>query len=204
MLKIGSIVVAFFTCRFVYSSVGRHCMSILQFLKFLLQSPEAKAEFVKGQVEGMKAHKSKTAFSYKGDGFFIVANVGNRFYRWSEIEEITAYRVDLITIDDLRIDIDLGNVVLTLPEDLPGWNQFIEKLSTKLENVLQDWESKVLQTAQQRHAVFGCLRVPLSSRVLWKKRLQCLPLSVWPWLSRPQGSCCRPLIALQRRALNLI
>lgn len=124
-------------------------MSILQSIKFLFMSSQAKADYVKRQVEGLTvdqlSNKSDTVFKYIDDGFSLTTNVGERFYRWRDIEAITAYKADLITYDDLRLDIDLGDVVLTLSEDLTGWSEFVEMLSKKLPGFLVDWESKVIQ-----------------------------------------------------------
>lgn len=112
-------------------------------------SSQAKADYVKRQVEGLTvdqlSNKSDTVFKYIDDGFSLTTNVGERFYRWRDIEAITAYKADLITYDDLRLDIDLGDVVLTLSEDLTGWSEFVEMLSKKLPGFLVDWESKVIQ-----------------------------------------------------------
>jgi len=125
-------------------------MSIIQSIKFLFRSSKAKADYVKRQVEGLTVNqltnRSATGFKYIDDGFSLTTNVGERFYRWSDIEKITAYKADLMTFDDLRLDIDFGEVVLTLSEDVVGWSEFIEMLPEKLTGVLVDWESKVIPT----------------------------------------------------------
>ena len=113
-------------------------------------SSQAKAEYVKRQVEGLTVHqptnKSDTVFKYIDNGFSLTTNVGERFYRWSDIETITAYKADLMTYDDLRLDIGFEDVVLTLSEDLAGWSEFVEMLPKKLPGIRVDWESNFIQT----------------------------------------------------------
>jgi hypothetical protein len=112
-------------------------------------SSKSKADDVTRQVEGLThqlSNKRDTVIKYVDDGFSLTTNVGERFYRWSDIETITAYKADLMTYDDLRLDVDFGDVVLTLSEDLAGWSGFVEMLPKMFPGALVDWESKVIQT----------------------------------------------------------
>jgi hypothetical protein len=125
-------------------------MSILQSIKFLFKSSETRTNHIKQQIDGLKAHqvtdKNNTAFKYIDDGFYLHTYVGDSFYRWRDIELITAYKADLLTYDDLRLDMDFGEVGLTLSEDLAGWSEFVDMLPRKLPGILRDWEEKVLHT----------------------------------------------------------
>jgi hypothetical protein len=124
-------------------------MSILQTIKFLFKSSKAKTGYVKNQVEGLTAdqvpHKNGSTFTYTNDGFYITTNNIERFYRWNDIQLITAYKADLLTCDDLRLDIDFGELVLTFSEDMAGWSEFIEMLPQKLPGIKVDWENHVIQ-----------------------------------------------------------
>lgn len=112
-------------------------------------STEARADYVKRQVEGLTnqlLNKSDMVFKYFDEGFSLMTDVGECFYRWIDIETVTAYKADLMTYDDLRLDIEFRDIVLTFPEDLTGWSEFVEILSKKLPGILVDWESKVIPT----------------------------------------------------------
>jgi hypothetical protein len=82
---------------------------------------------------------------YTDDGFHITTNNKEHFYRWNDIQSITAYKADLLTCDDLRLDIDFGELVLTFSEDMAGWSEFIEILPQKLPGIKVDWENHVIQ-----------------------------------------------------------
>jgi len=83
-----------------------------------------------------------SAFEYFNDSFTLKTKVGKRFYCWRDIKRITAYKADPVTYDDLRIDIEFENLVLTLSKDLAGWSEFVEMLPKKLPGILLDWKAK--------------------------------------------------------------
>ena len=108
-----------------------------------------KADYLQQQVEGLSPKpliNRDREIKCMEDGFYFTTKVGESFYRWSDIENITAYKADLMTYDDLRLDIDFEDVVLTLSEDVSGWSEFVQMLPKKLLGILVNWESTVIQT----------------------------------------------------------
>ena len=77
-------------------------------------------------------------------GGFILKNTG-RLCSWNEIEKIVAYKVDLLTIDDIRLDIDFPEFVVTISEDDPGFELFLKKMKEALPGILENWYEKVVQ-----------------------------------------------------------
>lgn len=85
-------------------------------------------------------------FQYTQDSFALTRIAPETFYKWNEIEEITANKLDLMTTDEVRLNISFSSMVLTISEEMPGWPLFIEKLMNTLPGIAGDWEEKVIET----------------------------------------------------------
>jgi hypothetical protein len=91
-------------------------------------------------------------FSYQDNGFTIHrpngsaeagGSGGSKQYFYAEIEAIFAYKVDLVTYDEIRIEIVLGDSVLRITEDTPGWCQFLLTLKDFFPSIPQDWDFEI-------------------------------------------------------------
>jgi hypothetical protein len=124
-------------------------MSILNSIRFLFMSEKARGSYVKRQVENIISDQDLLAiegdFEYTVEGFVLRSLNTGRCYEWAKIDEIIAYKVDLITTDDLRLDISFTEVELTISEDIPGWSLFIDKLIAVLPEISRDWEEKIIE-----------------------------------------------------------
>lgn len=113
-------------------------------------SQKARTEYIKAKVEKISSDQDilniEGDFQYTQDRFALRGLGSGKFYAWHEIAEIKAYKVDLMTTDDVRLDISFSDVVLTISEEIPGWPLFIDKLMRALPNILIDWEDKIIQT----------------------------------------------------------
>ncbi len=123
-------------------------MSLLSNIRFLFMSAKERAEYVRQQIEEIAVDRGASVdegdFCYQPNGFFLKNLVSKKFYLWQEIEEITAYKADLITVDDLRLEISFSETVLTVSEDIPGWSHFIDVLMKKFPSIAVNWEAKVI------------------------------------------------------------
>lgn len=112
-------------------------------------SQKARTEYVRRQVENAVAvgglASNQITFEYTEDGFKMFLNGASKFYPWQDIIEIAAYKVDLLTVDDLRLDIAFADTVLTISEDLAGFPIFIENLHKNIPDIDANWETKVLK-----------------------------------------------------------
>lgn len=86
-------------------------------------------------------------FTYDDDGFVFQFSDGPQKILWSEIERMTAYKVDLITIDQLRLDIDFRGLTLPISEETPGFFQFIVKTKEAFPTIAKDWDLKIIHRA---------------------------------------------------------
>ena len=113
-------------------------------------SQKKRVNYVKRQVERISPNKDililSGDFQYKENMFALNNLASSKYYRWDEIENIVAYKVDLMTTDDVRLDISFVDAVLTISEDIAGWNLFLENLMTALPSIPKDWEQKVIET----------------------------------------------------------
>ena len=82
-------------------------------------------------------------FSYSPDGFSVVLNEFVRKITWSEIEEITAYKRDLLTVDQIFLDIILKDTYITVTEDQNGWEEFLTKLANQFPSIDKGWSAKL-------------------------------------------------------------
>ncbi len=78
-------------------------------------------------------------FTFNEEGFTF----NSRFWSWIDIESIIAYQVDLMTFDEICIDIVLKGSIITLSEEADGFNEFLGICSRKLKGFMNDWFSKV-------------------------------------------------------------
>ena len=85
-------------------------------------------------------------FSYNALGFDIDLNDGFHSIKWKDIERLQAYKADLLTTDEICIDIIFDNKTIIVTEETKGWYQFIEKVNSALPLTNENWEALVLET----------------------------------------------------------
>jgi hypothetical protein len=60
---------------------------------------------------------------------------------------LVAYKADLMTIDEIRMDIVWNNLQFTITEDTPGWYQFAVNTKKVFTSIPEDWDFKITQPA---------------------------------------------------------
>ena len=83
-------------------------------------------------------------FVYEEDGFIFQFDSGPKKIKWESIEKIVAYKIDLMTTDEVRMDIVYGDYQFTITEETPGWFQFIIKTRSVFPTITKDWDTKIL------------------------------------------------------------
>ena len=84
-------------------------------------------------------------FSYEANGFTYIVNDAVTRVKWMEIQSITAYKADLFTTDEIRLDIFHNDLKLTITEETPGWEKFVLKTKSIFPSIPVDWDSKIVQ-----------------------------------------------------------
>lgn len=91
--------------------------------------------------------KQEGIFSYTEDGFTAALNGQCKSYRWKDIETVIGYKVDLLTTDELCLEIYIGDTYLRFTESTPGWYQFNSTLTKYLPVINELWESAIMLPA---------------------------------------------------------
>lgn len=86
-------------------------------------------------------------FTYNTLGFDIDLKDGFHSIKWTDIERLQAYKADLLTTDEICIDITFDNKTIIITEETKGWYQFIDKVKSTLPLTNDNWEALVLETS---------------------------------------------------------
>jgi len=122
-------------------------MKIIQDIKYLFSYrtwKQADLEFQKGISEREKCFGQFEYFDY---GFRITGNLKSTEINWTDIQEITVYKVDLYTVDEIRLNIASDKMTLTISEETPGYFAFKETIKDIFPDSDKHWEHKVIKPA---------------------------------------------------------
>lgn len=86
-------------------------------------------------------------FIYENDGFIFQFKSEQQKIKWTDIERLIAYKLDLMTTDEICLDIVYNNWQTTITEETPGWYQFIEKSKLAFPNIPKNWDSEIVHPA---------------------------------------------------------
>jgi len=85
-------------------------------------------------------------FTYHSSSFEIDLKNECHLIKWTDIERIEAYKADLMTTDEICLDIIYNNKTITITEETFGWYQFINRMKSALSIINDNWEASVLKT----------------------------------------------------------
>ncbi|HEX9514132.1 MAG TPA: hypothetical protein VF939_26755 [Puia sp.] len=84
------------------------------------------------------------AFQYDEEGFTIIYEDFAKHLKWIDITQINVYKVDLMTVDRIDMEIVYGDKLFSISEELPGWYRFILKIKEVFQTIPQDWELTIM------------------------------------------------------------
>ncbi len=85
------------------------------------------------------------AFQYVDTGFNFMDKDQVIFIAWTDIETIFAFKRDLMTVDELSIEVFLkNNMRIRLTEEIDGWYQFIIKIKEVFPGVDKEFDTKLI------------------------------------------------------------
>jgi hypothetical protein len=84
-------------------------------------------------------------FCYNENGFEVELDTVLYSIKWTDIERLQAYKADLMTTDEICMDITFNNQWIMITEETPGWYQFIDRMKASLA-VNENWEKEVLKS----------------------------------------------------------
>jgi hypothetical protein len=125
-------------------------MRLFRFISNFFKSPSLDGEiFEISKEENRKSWEIKQSelgiFTFNKNGFDI--NLETKLYRikWTAIERLQAYKVDLLTTDEICMDITFDNQCIRITEEIHGWYQFIDHMQIALP-VNENWNAEVLKS----------------------------------------------------------
>lgn len=95
-------------------------------------------DIIKSKQRVQKLHLLKNSFEINNGSSRI--NV-----KWCEIEKIVAFKKDLLTYDQICLEIYSNKKQFYCSEDFDGWNDFVKELNNQLPRLDKNWIRKVSQ-----------------------------------------------------------
>jgi hypothetical protein len=91
-------------------------------------------------------------FEYSENGFKNSVEINNESYKWEEIQTVYGYKIDLLTYDEICMDVyTIDQKKFTITESTGGWFQFISRLSENIKSIEIDWYVKVANPAFEKN-----------------------------------------------------
>ena len=84
-------------------------------------------------------------FIYEEEGIVYPFTDGTQKIKWTEIERIAGYKADLMTTDEIRMDIQWKGLSWTLTEETPGWYQLLKRLAVAFPSIPEGWDWDIVQ-----------------------------------------------------------
>lgn len=85
------------------------------------------------------------AFDYEEGGFSYPFENGASVVRWAEVDRIVGYRLDLMTVDEICIELHIGDRAIRFIESTPGWYQFMKRLKAIFPAIPNGWDWDVVK-----------------------------------------------------------
>lgn len=80
------------------------------------------------------------AFDYDEEGFSYPFETGTSVVRWTEVDRIVGYKLDLFTTDEICIELQVGDRAIRFSESTPGWFQFLGRLKSVFPSIPDGWD----------------------------------------------------------------
>jgi hypothetical protein len=85
------------------------------------------------------------AFEYTDNGFTYTRGDFVKTLKWSDITQLNVYKADLMTIDEIRMQIVYGDLSFEISEEVPGWYQFVARTKKIFPSIPSSWEYEITQ-----------------------------------------------------------
>lgn len=94
-----------------------------------------------------KIYKDNGIFSYTETGFTISIDPKPTSIQWDEIDTLLAYKKDLLTTDEICLDMHWSGRMIRISESTNGWYQFLERLPRNFPGIKQGWDFDIIHPA---------------------------------------------------------
>ena len=101
--------------------------------------------------EFMELYNSNGIFTYDKNWFELQIEDKPTKIKWNEIKKLTAYKIDLLATDEIRLFLEAENgKQFEISENTEGWFQFNEKLKEQFSEINKNWEMDIAVPAFER------------------------------------------------------
>jgi hypothetical protein len=87
------------------------------------------------------------AFDYDEEGFSYPFETGTSVVRWAEVDRIVGYKMDLFTLDEICVELLVGDRAIRFSESTPGWYPFLTRLKSVFPSIPNGWDWDVMMPA---------------------------------------------------------
>jgi hypothetical protein len=84
------------------------------------------------------------------NGFLVNLDDEITQFQWSEIEKLTGFKVDRLTIDDICLKIESNKKTAFTTEEFEGWRNFMNRLLNEFPQIDKNWEGIIAKPAFER------------------------------------------------------
>lgn len=106
---------------------------------------QTEKDFEKLQNEIQEMRNDTGIFTYTDNGFTVKINDQNHTIAWTDIQALFGYWVDLVTFEEIRMDVFCDNgITYTISELTAGWFIFLEKIEEQFPTVKQNWDHEIV------------------------------------------------------------
>ena len=84
------------------------------------------------------------------NGFKVIYDEEITQFKWLEIEILTGFKVDRLTIDDICLKIESNNKTAYATEEFEGWRNFMNRLLNEFPQIEENWEGIIAKPAFER------------------------------------------------------
>ncbi|MHA4807334.1 hypothetical protein ACX0G9_04485 [Flavitalea flava] len=122
-------------------------MGLFRKITSLFNNPsEPTVSFTQAERTMMWQEKQRDLgdFTYEEDGFTFSFKDDPQKMLWAEIERLIAYKVDLMAVDEICMDIFWNGWQTTITEETPGWYQFVERTKVVFPDIPKNWDGEIM------------------------------------------------------------
>lgn len=110
----------------------------------LISKPDLEWNYSSGKsIEEQR--EDPVAFQYNDEGFTFTRGAFIKTLKWNDITALNVYKIDLVTIDEIRMEIVFGDKSFEISEEIPGWYQFISRTKEIFPSIPKTWDIEIIQ-----------------------------------------------------------
>lgn len=111
--------------------------------KIFSKKENIHSAFLNGDTPYEEQINDKGCFIYSEEGFEYQFGDFNKKLKWDDITELNVYKRDMMTTDEVRMEIVYGDFYFEISEEYRGWVYFTDKLKKVFPEISDSWLNDV-------------------------------------------------------------